>query len=100
MSENEVVVKSGQTVVFDGVEWDVRSENATTVFFDFITEGRVVNGVPYLSLGTASVDFSNKPVIDVHTRLRMDLVTAQILHAQLGDLIARAQTPPDKSVAN
>lgn len=100
-SANEVVVKSGKTVdVGGGKAWDIRDAEARMVFVDFLSENRISNGVVCLSLGAVHTDTTNTPVVDVTTRLRMDLVTAQILHATLGDLIRQAQQPPDKSVAN
>ncbi len=100
MSDNEVVVRSGKTIPISDMRVEVRDADARTVFVDFITESRVSNGVAYLSMGSIHTDADNAPVVEVTTRLRLDIVTAQVLHATLGDLIAQAHKRPDNSAAN
>lgn len=97
---NEVVVKSGQVMDVLGRKCEVRDTDARIVFVDAITEDRVNYGTVCLSLGALTVDGENDPVMHVHTRLRMNAVSAQILHATLGNLIAQLQAPPDKMQTN
>lgn len=99
-SGKEVIVKSGKSMLVQGAQWEIRDTDARMVFVDLITENRVNHGVVNLSMGAVHTDADNTPVVEVSTRLRMDLVTAQILHAALGDLIRQSQQPPDKSVTN
>jgi hypothetical protein len=39
-------------------------------------------------------------MVDIASRLRMDLMTAQAVHSMLGQMISSALTPPDISKAN
>lgn len=95
-----VVMKSGKTVKIDGHEWDIRDGDSRTVFVDFITENRINNGVLHLSLGSVHTDVNNAPIVEVSTRIRMDIATAQILHRTLGNLIREFQIPPEKVTRN
>ncbi|MBB3313104.1 hypothetical protein FHT78_004892 [Rhizobium sp. BK196] len=93
---NDVVVKSGNVVRVGDHDAEIRDVEARTVFVDFFTENRVNNNTVCLSLGALHVDAANEPVIDVSTRLRMDLGFAQMLHGVLGELISSALKPIDQ----
>lgn len=100
MSENEVVIKSGRKVAVGSEWWELRDANVPVHYIDMITEARGHNGVVYLSLGSAIIDANNTPIVDMATRVRMDLGTAQNLHQILGGLIRNMTSPVDKSAAN
>ncbi|TBY48310.1 hypothetical protein [Rhizobium leguminosarum] len=93
---NDVVVRSGNTVRVGEHDAEVRDADARTVYVDFFTENRLSNSTVCMSLGALHLDAANEPVIDVSTRLRMDLGFAQILHGVLGELIASALKPSDQ----
>lgn len=96
-----LVMKRDKTVSLDkDTTWEIRDHEARVEFVDFITENRVNNGVIYLSLGSVNVDANNAPVVDVSTRLRMDLATAQIISRHLADLVKTAQKAPEKATKN
>lgn len=101
MSENEVVIRSGRTIDAgeDGII-EIRNIDVPVSYIDYLTEYRLNNGIVCLSMGSTVSDGTNQVSIDVACRLRMNIVTAQNLHAMLGALIAQHQQPPDKSKAN
>ena len=102
MSENEnrVVVTSGRKVVVGDETWTVRRDDEPCQFVDFMSEARQFNGTVYLSLASAILDANNEPIVDIIARLRMNLATAQGLHAALGQIISDAFKPSDTSKAN
>lgn len=97
---NDVVIKSGRVLEVGDAKWDIVDRSPGALFIDVITEARHSNGVVQLSMGAAHIDGENAPVVEISTRLRLDIVTAQILHAQLGEIIAHFQAPPDKMQTN
>lgn len=97
---NDVVIKSGKVLEVGDAKWDIVDRSHGVLFIDMITEARHSNGVVQLSMGAAHIDGQNTPVVQVSTRIRLDIVTAQILHANLGQIIAHFQAPPDKMQTN
>ncbi|MBY3369391.1 MULTISPECIES: hypothetical protein [Rhizobium] len=93
---NDVVIRSGSTTKIGDRDAEIRDADARTVFVDFFSENRLNNSTVCLSLGALHVDGANEPVIDISTRLRMDLGFAQILHGVLGEIIAMALKPVDQ----
>lgn len=88
-------------VTVDQTRFQVRDAGVPVSYVDVFTENRALNGTIALSLGAVLVDgIGNEPVIDVVCRLRMNAVTAQILHAELGRLIEASLAVPNKSTAN
>lgn len=88
-------------VTIDQTKFEVRNTDVPVSHVDVFTEGRMHNGTIALSLGAISVDgIGNEPAINLVCRLRMNPVTAQILHAELGRLIEASLAVPDKSAAN
>ncbi|RVO08203.1 hypothetical protein [Sinorhizobium meliloti] len=97
---NEVVVKSGRRIAVGDEWWTVRKDDAACQFIDFLTEARQFNGTVYLSLASGILDANNEPIVDVVSRLRMNLGTAQVLHNLLGQIIGDALRPTGSSKAN
>ena len=96
-----VVVETGKTLKIGDEAWTIRGgDEAPAVFVDFFSEFRQYNGVVSLAFAQAIVDVGNRPEVAIVSRLRMSLGTAQALHHILGDLIADATKPPDKSKTN
>ncbi|MBY3590631.1 hypothetical protein HJA87_12155 [Rhizobium bangladeshense] len=93
---NDVVISSGKTVRVGDFDCEVRDADASIVYVDCFTENRLNNSTVCVSLGALHRDAANDPVIDVSTRLRMDLGFAQILHGVLGELITSALKPVDQ----
>ncbi|MGO7157050.1 hypothetical protein [Rhizobium leguminosarum] len=93
---NDVVIRSGRTTKIGDHDAEIRDTDARTVFVDFFSENRLSNSTVCISLGALHADGANGPVIDISTRLRMDLGFAQILHGVLGEIIAAALKPVDQ----
>lgn len=93
---DEVVVKTGRQMDIGGISFEVRGDKAEVQFVDIICETNHHNGIVHLGLGAAYTEFGNPPVLEVQTRLRMTLATAQNIHRALGDMIHEAMTPPVK----
>ena len=105
MSDDEIFGDGEITPLIDTIQagdetWVIRDKGGEVQFVDFITESRTVNGVAYISLGAAFADARNQGNVDIACRLRMSLVTAQILRDELDRLVKAAMEPPDKSKAN
>lgn len=96
-----VVLSSGKMLRVGDVDW-VLSESADVrpVLPTFLVETRHVGQVIYLSLAETVIDAHNGPEARVCSRLRLDIVTAQILRDALSDLIKKAQEPVSKSQSN
>ncbi len=97
---DEVVVKSGRKLAVGGDWWEIRDDGVLVEYVDMITELRNHNSVVYLSLGQAIVDAGNDPIVQISSRLRIDIGTAQTLHRLLGDMLSEMLKPADKSKAN
>jgi hypothetical protein len=97
---NEVTLSSGRKIAVGSEWWDIRKDDAPCCFVDFITEARQFNGTVYLGLGSGIVEPNNTAVVDVVSRLRMNLGTAQAIHSLLGQMISDALKPVDHSKAN
>ncbi|MCS3742691.1 hypothetical protein [Rhizobium sp. BK661] len=97
---DEVVISSGRKIAMGDQWWEIRDNGETIKFTDYLTEARIINGTVYLSFGSCFMDANNQGVVDIASRLRMDLGTAQMLHNLLGQMISSALTPPDISKAN
>lgn len=97
---NEVVISTGRKIALGADWWEVRDQPGAVNYVDVISEARQFNGIIHLSLGVGIVDANNSGVVDITSRLRMNLVFAQSLHGLLGDMIADALKPVDKSSAN
>jgi hypothetical protein len=100
MSENEVIVKSGKSLPMGSERWEIRDGGAPVQFVDLITELRQSAGVIHMAFASTIIDAGNSPIVSIAARLRMDLQTAQNLHKFLGDAIADAFKPVDKSQSN
>ncbi|WP_420013314.1 hypothetical protein [Tateyamaria sp.] len=105
MSDDEIFGDGEITPLIDTVQigdqnWIVRDRGLPVQFVDCFTENRAMNGVAYLSLGSTIIDGQNQGGIDVACRLRMSLVTAQVLRDELDRLVKAAMEPADKSKAN
>ena len=100
-TQNEVVIRSGRKIAMGDQWWEIRDNGEPIKFTDYLTEARVVNGTFYLSFGACFVDANNQGIVDITSRLRMDLGTAQALHNMLGQMINNTLTKPaDMSKAN
>lgn len=97
---DEIVIKSGNQIAVGDKFWEVRDADTPIEYVDFLTEARMSNGVVCLSLGAGVVDANNEGIVNIACRLRMHLGTAQFVHKMLGDMIAEALKPIDKSLAN
>ena len=97
---DDVSVKPERRIAIADEWWTLRDSEAPAVFSDYITEARHWHGNVYLSFGSGVIDANNEPVIDIVSRLRMNLGTAQVLHQLLGQMIDDALKPVDKSTAN
>lgn len=99
---DEVVVGSGKTLRVGDVDWViVERETCETLVPSLITEARLVsNSVIYLSLAQTVVDGANAPEAHICVRLRLDLISAQVIRDNLSSLIDQAMKPADKSQAN
>lgn len=73
----------------------VRKGEAPAFYTDALTEARIVDGIIYLSLGSRSIDGEDEELVDVVTRLRMNLSKAKSIHANLEVLIKQAMRPFD-----
>lgn len=76
--------------------WSVRDDGTPVKFVDMITECRHHNNITYISLGSAIMDLNGAPTVEVASRLRFDLGTAQNLHAMLGAMISEMLRPREK----
>jgi len=88
------------TVRIGNDEIALRSDQAPIVFVDAVTEYRAMNGVVYVSLATSTQDGAGPLTVEVVGRLRMSLVTAQILRDMLGNIGENALKPADTTKAN
>lgn len=95
-----VVEGSGRNLLIDKTAFEIRDSEPCIAYVDLITELNHVNGTIHLSMGATSADFGNRPFVDIVTRLRMNLITAQNLRNLLDSIIADALKPTDKSSAN
>lgn len=100
MADNEVVVSSGRKLAIGNETWEIRDSGEPIKFADLLLESRHINGIVYLSFGASLIDYGNNGVADTVCRLRFNLATAQQVHSVLGDMIADALKPIDKSSAN
>lgn len=97
---DEIVIKSGNQIAVGDKFWEVRDADTPIEYVDFLTEARMSNGVVCLSFGSGVVDANNDGFVNITSRMRMHLGTAQFLHKMLGDMISEALKPIDKSQAN
>lgn len=100
---SDVVVKSGRQMDIGGIVFEVRGEKARVQFVDIICEANHHNGIVHMALAASYSEFGNPPVLEVQTRIRMTLTTAQNIHNILGQMIKDAfKEPgkPDKKKAN
>ncbi|MCA0000972.1 MULTISPECIES: hypothetical protein [unclassified Mesorhizobium] len=98
--EIKAVLGTGKTLKIGEETWVIVERDIGVEFVDWITEIRQYGGNLYLSLATAVIDAGNAPEARICARLRMNLGVAQSLHAALGNVIADALKPVDKSKAN
>jgi len=98
--EVEAVLRSGKTMKVGDVTWVIVDDGVPVVVPSLFIEGRHHDGIVYLSLAQTVVDANASPEAVVCTRLRMGLGFAQMLRAQLDDLISQMLKPADKSQAN
>ncbi|MDW9506917.1 hypothetical protein GOA81_18060 [Sinorhizobium meliloti] len=99
--KHNVVIRSGRKLLVGGVEMEVIDRTDGVRFVDLITEATHVNGIAYISMGSAIHEFNNDTVLELSTRIRMSLGTAQTLHGMLGNIISDAlKSPVDKDKAN
>lgn len=97
---NEVVLSSGRKIAVGDEWWSVRKDDVPCQFVDFLAEARHYNGIVYLSLASGILDANNEPIMDIVSRMRMSLGTAQVIHNLLGQMINDALKPADISKAN
>jgi hypothetical protein len=97
---NDVVIRSGKTLKVGDVTWVIQDSGLPAVMPTLFVENRIVNDVLYLSMAETVIDIGNEPEAKVCVRMRLDLVTAQVLRHVLSELIDMAQKPADKSQAN
>lgn len=100
VTSNEVIIRSGRKLMAGTEQWAVRKDDEPCYFIDFLSEARQFNGTVYLAFASAIVDANNEPIVDIVSRLRMNLGFAQVLHNALGHLIDNALKPTDVSKAN
>lgn len=100
---NEAIKKPGRHMDINGMAFEVIGDKAEINFVDLICDSREQNGMVHLDLGAAFTEFGNSPCVQVQTRLRMSLLTAQNIHKALGVMINAAMKPVaavDKKRAN
>lgn len=97
---DEVVIKSGRVFVTGSEKWEIRDAGSPVAYVDLLTEARCVAGVVYLAFGSSVLDANSDGVVQVESRVRMHLGTAQFVHKMLGDMITDALKPVDKSQQN
>jgi hypothetical protein len=97
---DEVVISSGRKLALGDKFLEIRDDGRPVHFVDLLMEARQHMGVVAVAFGSMVLDANNEPIAQVASRLRMDLGTAQNLHKLLGDMIAAALKPSDKSQAN
>lgn len=96
----KVVIRSGKTIQIGTETWVIADEGGPVHFVDWLTECRHFGGNVYLSFASAVADAGNEPEARICARLRMNLGAAQNLHKMLGDMIADATKPIDKTQVN
>jgi len=97
---NEVIVRSGRNIAMGDQWWEIRDSGEPIKFTDILTEARHVGGAVYLSFGACFIDANNQGMVDITSRIRLELGFAQALHSMLGQMISSALAPPDLSKAN
>lgn len=100
MMSNEVVVKSGRMIALGDKFAEIRDDGRPVHFVDVLMEARHHMGVVYMAFGSVILDANNDHLVQVASRLRMNLATAQDMHRLLGSIIEDALKPVDKSKAN
>lgn len=96
----EVAISSGKTFRAGDIDFKIAGEAPPIIFSDFVVESRHVDGLIYFSLGMSIMDAANAPEVQIVSRHRMSVVSAQILQQTLADLVGMAMKPADKSQAN
>lgn len=97
---NDVVIRTGKHLQIGDEQLEIIDRHDGVHFVDLVTEAKHMNGIVYLSMGSGIADFGNSPVVEVSTRIRMSLVTAQNLKGMLETTINEALKPVDQSKAN
>ncbi|MGO7184686.1 hypothetical protein ACCT14_29000 [Rhizobium brockwellii] len=99
-TSNEVILATGRHLRMGNDSFEIIDRSDGVRYVDLFTEATYMNGVVYLSMGSAIYEFGNPPVVEVSTRVRMSMVAVQNLYAMLGNIISDAHKPPDQSKAN
>lgn len=97
---NDVVIKSGRNIALGDTRAEIRDDGRPVHYVDMVMEARQGYGIVALAFGSIVTDANNDPLVQVASRLRMNLGVAQTLHKLLGDMISDALKPADKSQAN
>jgi hypothetical protein len=97
---NEVVIKSGHYLAMGETKLEIRDAGEPIHYVDVLTEARQHLGVIYLAFGGVVWDANNDQIVQIASRLRMNLGTAQDLHRLLGQMINDATKPIDKTLTN
>jgi hypothetical protein len=100
MAESAVVIKSGKIVRIGDVDAEVVEVEAPLVYHDYILENRHNGGIISLSLGVVQLDVPGVPQVQIVSRHRMSVLSAQILRDTLSRLIEAELKPADQSKAN
>lgn len=98
--EVRAILSTGKALKLGEEVWPVVGDVVPPTFVDLIAEARHHNGIVYLSLAQTVFDMGATPEAVIATRLRMNLVTAQVLHSVLGNIIRDATKPAGKDKAN
>jgi len=97
---DEVVIKSGRSIALGDQFAEVRDDGRPVHFVDVLTEARHHIGVFYLAFGSVIIDANSDQIVQIASRLRMNIATAQDVHRILGQMIDDALKPADKTKAN
>lgn len=95
-----VVTRTGRAMAIGPDWWEIRDDGTPPQFVEVLTECRQHAGVVYLAFGSMIRDANNDGIVNIASRLRMDLVAAQSLRNMLSGIIDEALKPTDKSTAN
>ena len=97
---DEIVVRSGKTLRVGDVSWTIVDEGkAPLTCPDFLVDTRNINGNLHLAFGSTRAE-GGVPEVLICTRMRIDIVFAQMLRQTLDNLISEAVKPQEKGKAN
>jgi hypothetical protein len=79
-------------------ECEIRDRAPSANYIDVILESAVSHGTVMLSLGAFNRDIPEEGIVDVTNRIRMNVFTAQRLHAILGNIIGDLQRQAEQRI--